>query len=161
VVSAVLGSASHLAWDSLTHADSWGPRHWPALRTPLTLPVVGPMVAHRALQHGSSVVGLIVLAVLVARWLARSPPIALPAVPRVAARGLVAACVIAATTLTIARLAARHATDPGNLVVGAIAGVLAGVLVASAVLVPRARRLQRAGLVGDVEAQRARHRQPS
>jgi hypothetical protein len=78
------------------------------------------------------------------RWLVRGPPIALPPVPRAAARALVAACVLIAASLTLARLAGKHATDPGDLIVGAIAGLLAGVIVASAVLVPRARRLQRA-----------------
>jgi Domain of unknown function (DUF4184) len=144
VSSALIGSATHLIWDSVTHAQGFGPRHYRVLKTLITLPVVGPMVLHRALQHASSVLGVAVLGGLIVRQLVRSPPTALPAVPRAAARVLVAACVLAASCLILARLAGKYATDPGDLIAGAIAGLLAGVIVASAVLVPRARRLQRA-----------------
>ena len=144
VCSALIGSATHLIWDGFTHAQGFGPRHYRALKTPITLPAVGPIVLHRALQHGSTLLGVGVLGVLIVRGLRRSAPIALPAVPRAAARAVVVACVLIAASLTLARLAGKHATDPGDLIVGAIAGLLAGVIVASAAIAPRARRLQRA-----------------
>jgi hypothetical protein len=114
VISALIGSATHLIWDSFTHAQGFGPRHYRALKTPIALPVVGPMVLHRALQHGSTLLGVAVLGALIVRWLVRGPPIALPPVPRAAARALVAACVLVAASLTLARLAGKHATDPGS-----------------------------------------------
>jgi hypothetical protein len=144
VVSAALGSASHIAWDSLTHAKGWGPRHVHALTTPIALPVLGPMVLHRVLQHASTLVGLAVLAVVVVRWFRRCPSVVLPALPRTASRACVALCVIAAVALTTARLVGMHATDIGDLIVGVIAGVLAGTLVASAILFAPGRRLSRA-----------------
>jgi len=143
-ISALLGAATHLAWDSVTHADGFGPQHFRALKAPIALPVVGTMVLHRALQHASTLVGLGVLAALVVRWLVRSRPVALPAAPRLAARLLVVACVAIAAALIVARLVGKRATDPGDLIVGAIAGALAGVIVASVALTGRARRFHRA-----------------
>ena len=144
VASALIGSATHLLWDGLTHAQGFGPKHYRALKTPITLPILGPTVVHRALQHASSLLGVTVLAALIFRSLWRSKPIALPPAPRALARVVVIACVAVAVSLTITRLVGKRATDPGDLIVGAIAGLLAGVLVASALLAPRAHRLQRA-----------------
>lgn len=144
IVSAVLGSATHLAWDSFTHAKGWGPRHVHALTTPLRIPGYGTMVEHRLLQHTSTVIGLVVLTVVVVRWLKSCTAVAIPEVPRIAARGGVAVCMIAAAALTTARLVVMHRTDLGDLIVGLIAGVLAGVLLASAILFAPGRRLQRA-----------------
>jgi hypothetical protein len=144
VASAVLGSATHVAWDSLTHASGWGPRHVHALTAPIALPVLGPMVLHRVLQHASTVVGLAVLAVVVLRVLRHLTPVVLPELPRTVARACVVLCVVAGVALTSARLVGMHATDIGDLIVGVIAGVLGGTLVASAILFAPGRRLQRA-----------------
>jgi len=143
-VSAVLGSATHIAWDSFTHAKGWGTRHVHALTTPIRIPGYGAMALHRVLQHASTLVGLVVLAVVVVRWLQRCVAASLPEVPRGAARVCVAACVIAAAWLTTARLVAMHRTDLGDLIVGVIAGALAGILLASAILFVPGRQLQRA-----------------
>jgi hypothetical protein len=123
--AALIGSATHLAWDTFTHADGWGPHHFHALTRPVRLPVLGPMVLHRVLQHASTVVGLVAVAVI-------------------GPRALIAAFALAAIALTTRRLIARHATDPGDLIVGVIAGALAGGLVACALLAGRARRFARA-----------------
>jgi len=143
-VSAVIGSATHVAWDSVTHAKGWGPRSFHALRTPVQLPLIGAVAAHRALQHASTAVGLAVLIVVIVRWSRRAPPIALPDLPRAAARALVAACSLAGVGLMAARLVARHTIDAGDLVVGGISGLLAGTLIASAILFGRGRELARA-----------------
>jgi len=152
LVSTVLGSATHLVWDSVTHAKGWGPRHVHALTTPVRIPLAGTMVVHRVLQHASTVVGLVVLTVVLVRAFRRCPGAAVPALPRTAARACVAACMIAATALTTARLAAMHLTDIGDLIVGVLAGVLAGTLLASAFLFRPGRLLQRA-IVSRVEAE--------
>jgi len=142
--SAVIGSATHLAWDSLTHANGWGPRHVHALTTPLSVPLLGTMVAHRVLQHTSTIIGLVVLTVVVARAIRRAAPVAVPELPRTAARWLVAGCTIVAVALTTARLVVMHRTGIGDLIVAVIAGLLAGMLLASAILFGPGRRLQRA-----------------
>jgi uncharacterized protein DUF4184 len=143
LVSAALGSATHLAWDSVTHAKGWGPRHVHALTTPIRIPLAGTMVVHRVLQHASTVVGLVVLTVVLVRAFRRCPPVAVPEVPRTAARLCVAACISASAALTTARLVVMHRTDIGDVIVGVIAGVLAGTLLASALLFAPGRRLQR------------------
>jgi Domain of unknown function (DUF4184) len=144
LVSAALGSATHLAWDSLTHAKGWGPRHVHALTTPIRIPLAGTMVVHRVLQHASTVVGLVVLTVVIVRWFKRRAAVDVPAYPRGAARWCVAACISASAALTTARLVVMHRTDLGNMLVGVLAGVLAGTLLASVLLVRPARQLQRA-----------------
>lgn len=69
VFALAVGILSHITWDAFTHVGRAGTR---------VLPVVGEMwgvlPGYKWLQHGSSVVGLIVLAVwLVQWWRAQSP----------------------------------------------------------------------------------------
>jgi hypothetical protein len=143
-VSAVIGAASHLAWDAFTHADGWGPHHVRALTAPVRLPLIGTLVVHRVLQHASSIVGLTVLAIIIVRRMSRRAPIDLPELPRTVARAVMAACILAAVGLSTLRLVARGLTDSTYLVVGVITGALAGTLIASALLHGRAHRLEAA-----------------
>ena len=62
LLGALLGSATHLLWDAFTHGTSPIVAHIPALRETIELPLLGRMVTYRALQHLSSVVGLLALA---------------------------------------------------------------------------------------------------
>ena len=69
VPAVVLGAAIHVVWDSFTHDDGWGVRH------------VGPLqdlyAGHPGYawgQYGSSVVGLVALAVVAVLHLERLPP---------------------------------------------------------------------------------------
>lgn len=68
-ISLVLGVASHIAWDAFTHEGRWGTRMFPALDDQW-----GPLTGYKWLQHGSSVLALLVLAVYAARWLSRRAP---------------------------------------------------------------------------------------
>lgn len=84
VVSLLLGVASHIAWDAFTHEGRWGTRLFPALAQSW-----GPLAGYTWVQHASSVLGLVVLAVFGLRWLSRrpvGPPIrrVLPAAVRIA-----------------------------------------------------------------------------
>jgi hypothetical protein len=72
VLSSLIGIATHIAWDSFTHPKLWLYRHWAPLRMPVLLPVVGPIAFSRLLQHVSTVLGLGVLAVWLAKWYRRS-----------------------------------------------------------------------------------------
>jgi hypothetical protein len=58
-LSALVGSFSHIAWDSLTHEHGWGVRHLPALRTEVPL-LHHRVPLHRLLQHGSTVGGAVI-----------------------------------------------------------------------------------------------------
>jgi hypothetical protein len=63
VASLLVGIATHLAWDSLTHEG------WPVLAAE-----IGPMPLYSWLQHASSVGGMVVLIVWFALWVRRTRP---------------------------------------------------------------------------------------
>ncbi|MFE3598440.1 DUF4184 family protein [Streptomyces sp. NPDC059142] len=54
LVSALIGIASHVAWDAFTHGDGFLVTHVPLLRAP----VVGGLTAARLLQYASTAFGL-------------------------------------------------------------------------------------------------------
>ncbi|MFI9489320.1 DUF4184 family protein [Promicromonospora sp. NPDC052451] len=59
LLSLLIGVATHLLWDSFTHSDGYVVQHVPAL----TEPVAAGLTWARALQHVSTVVGLVLVAV--------------------------------------------------------------------------------------------------
>ncbi len=69
VSSLALGVASHIVWDLFTHEDRWGVDVLPLLDQQW-----GPFAGYRWLQHGSSVLGLAILAVWAVRWLSGRRP---------------------------------------------------------------------------------------
>jgi hypothetical protein len=84
VLSLTVGVLSHIVWDLFTHEDRWGSQLVPALAERW-----GPVPGYTWLQHSSSALGLVVLAVAGAVWLARRPATAvvvrvLPTAVRVA-----------------------------------------------------------------------------
>jgi hypothetical protein len=95
---------------------------------------------HRVLQHASTLVGLLVIALAIVRALRRAVPVELPVRPRVWPRLAAVACVGAGIGLGVLRLVGRRTDDIGNVVVVLIAGALTGILLACIVLQPAARR---------------------
>jgi hypothetical protein len=73
LTSIVLGIATHILWDSLTHRYTWAFYHFKCLRGWVYVPFVGLMPVTSALQYGSSVVGLLALAVWVVLWYRNTP----------------------------------------------------------------------------------------
>jgi hypothetical protein len=134
VMSAALGNLTHVAWDACTHHDGWVVERWARLSDPIALAGLGTMVGFRLLQHLSTVVGLIALAVVVVRRARRTAPVALPPAPRAGPRALLALCVALAVAALDGRLALLGERQPGHFVAAAISGLLAGALVASALL---------------------------
>ncbi|HVS76071.1 MAG TPA: DUF4184 family protein [Steroidobacteraceae bacterium] len=67
-LSLLTGAWTHLAWDSFTHADGWMVSRISALSAPVTFFSYTGQLCH-VLQYASSVFGLAVLAI----WLARLP----------------------------------------------------------------------------------------
>lgn len=65
-ISLLLGVASHVVWDAFTHEGRWGLTVFPALDQQW-----GPLLGYKWLQYGSTVFGLVVLAVFCTRWLVR------------------------------------------------------------------------------------------
>jgi hypothetical protein len=68
--AALVGIATHLAWDSFTHDDGWVTRHVPALQSE-----VGPLDVVDWLQLASSALGLAALAVWTLRWWRGTRPV--------------------------------------------------------------------------------------
>jgi len=74
VVSVLVGIATHVLWDSLTHIGEYPYRHWALLRQSVAVPVLGMMPFCKVLQHGSTVLGLAALSVWLYRWYRKSEP---------------------------------------------------------------------------------------
>lgn len=70
LLSLVIGIATHLVWDSFTHSDGYVVMNVPLLSTPL----VGDLTWARALQHVSTVGGLLIIAVYLWRRRSRLRP---------------------------------------------------------------------------------------
>ncbi|MFP8944227.1 DUF4184 family protein [Streptomyces fenghuangensis] len=112
-VSAALGAATHVLWDSFTHMDRWGVR-W---ITVLDERVLGVPLYHQ-LQYGGSAVALVVLAAFLVRaWrgLPHSPAPALPVFPVLSARGRAGAAALlgaAAVAGAVHRCVRRAGAEP-------------------------------------------------
>lgn len=106
LVSLAVGAATHVVWDSLTHADRWGTDHiaWLAASH-------GPLPGYRWMQYGGGIVGVLVLAIVVARWWERTPPT--PGAQRIPA-------------LSRRSAAGWGATIVGCMLAGAAAGLASG-----------------------------------
>jgi len=78
-VSIALGVLSHIVWDSFTHAHRLGSELVPVLSVPWVEVGGYAIPGYRLLQHGSSVVGLPLLVMIVVRWYRRQPLDAAPA----------------------------------------------------------------------------------
>lgn len=69
ILAALVGILTHLAWDAFTHENSPLVVAVPALHARL-----GPLLVSSWLQHISTVGGLVILAVWLARWVRRTAP---------------------------------------------------------------------------------------
>lgn len=69
VVSLLIGVISHILWDEFTHEGRLGQQLLPALADQW-----GPLQGFKWLQHGSSVVGLLIIAIWALLWLRRVEP---------------------------------------------------------------------------------------
>jgi hypothetical protein len=134
----LLGTATHLLWDGFTHANGWAV-------SVLTLLAARPFAAaglnlavYRLLQHVSSVVGLLALAVWYLRWLRAQPPIAArTSMVSHATRSLAAVLLVASICLGgLASVLVNRAAEAdfslrilvGHFAVGCLAGCCAGLV---------------------------------
>lgn len=67
VVAILIGAATHVFWDSFTHAGRWGVRHMPELEASAATVNGRPLPWFIVLDHASTIVGEVV----VVGWLAR------------------------------------------------------------------------------------------
>jgi hypothetical protein len=138
VVSALIGATTHILWDHVTHSkrgNGWAYRHYPEFfGHALYLPIIGPTRVERVLWYGSTLVGLAIVAVYVARAVARRPVVELSPVSRTGPRVIFAACIAAGVALVVGRAMMILDGDIDDLVVATISGVIAGAVVASALV---------------------------
>ncbi|HEY4960096.1 MAG TPA: DUF4184 family protein [Terriglobales bacterium] len=70
----VIGIATHVFWDWFTHGRTWITARWAVFTEKVPVPFHSPMAVAKILQHGSTVVGLLVLAAWCVAWYRRTPP---------------------------------------------------------------------------------------
>jgi hypothetical protein len=78
VVSILIGTATHILWDSFTHTFYWPYRHWSFLSDVVYVPAAGNMQMYKVLQYASTLFGLVFVAVWVFFWYRATEPVKLP-----------------------------------------------------------------------------------
>ncbi len=99
LASIALGIALHLLWDSFTHPFTWPWRHSAFLRLWVTLPVTGWTPIFEVLQYGSTVLGILALAIWVYLWYRRTAPAIQPASSHAQSRASLAILIFALAAL--------------------------------------------------------------
>jgi hypothetical protein len=128
VVSLLIGSATHLVWDSLTHETGWVVKSFPALLQPLFVIHDEPIRTYKVLQHGGSVLGLLVLSIVYFTWLKKTEPTRVNSTGlspswKIVIVGLMVAGACLAALLRVASPLISWNTFRGNVVNGGIAFV--------------------------------------
>jgi hypothetical protein len=75
VVSILIGTATHILWDSFTHTFYWPYRHWSFLSHVVHVPAAGNMPMEKVLQYASSVFGLVFVAIWIWSWYRATKPV--------------------------------------------------------------------------------------
>jgi hypothetical protein len=75
VFSLTVGLAIHIEWDAFTHPFTWPWRRWVWARSWTDFPLLGRIETYLLLQYASTVVGITALAVWVAMWYRKTPPL--------------------------------------------------------------------------------------
>ena len=73
LVSILIGAATHIFWDSFTHAGYWPSEHWPLLWYTTALPGLGPVHVYKILQYVSTVFGSLAVLLWCQYWLRHAP----------------------------------------------------------------------------------------
>lgn len=124
-ISGGIGAASHLFWDSFTHAHGFFARELPFYKGTF-LPFNGVRYPlFYVLQHTSTMVGLVVLTIHV--FLKRSAFPFNPTQPTLRYWFILAVFVVVATTIRFAIYSADY--NIGNLVVSSISGLCIGLII--------------------------------
>jgi hypothetical protein len=74
VLSLLIGSATHLVWDSFTHETGWVVLRFPVLMAPLLRNHHLSIPTYKLLQHSSTIAGLVVLAAAYVVWYRKAKP---------------------------------------------------------------------------------------
>jgi hypothetical protein len=79
ILSILVGTATHLLWDSFTHRTFWPYHHWAFLQRNVHLPAIGELAMYKLLEYASSVFGVVVVAAWIWHWYRTTKPSAAPA----------------------------------------------------------------------------------
>ncbi len=74
VISIVIGTVTHILWDSFTHTFYWPYRHWSFLSQRVHIPLAGDFEMYKVLQYASTVFGIAVLVVWAWFWYRAAKP---------------------------------------------------------------------------------------
>jgi hypothetical protein len=94
-LSVLIGIATHLAWDQFTHFDTYPHSHWSFFSQPHQVPLLGYVQNYKLLQHGSTLIGSLVLALWFLAWFRRTPPVAAQTIPANPYRGTILVAMLA------------------------------------------------------------------
>jgi hypothetical protein len=94
-VSIILGIATHLVWDSFTHAHTWPWLHFAWLRYAIKVPLVGWMSTFMFLQYVSTFVGFFALGVWILMWYRETAPVPIASLPPLKSRVSLAVTIFA------------------------------------------------------------------
>jgi hypothetical protein len=109
-VSVLAGAATHVVWDSFTHADGFLVAAWHVLATRLFSVGSYDVAVFKVLQHASSGIGLLVLGGALANWIEPLGPFRWTHLPPVTRR--VVQALAAASALTLLGAAALLSAAP-------------------------------------------------
>jgi hypothetical protein len=116
VSSILLGAATHLIWDSFTHANGWAVLAFPLLTTPLFSWQGYTVFVYKVLQHGSTLFGLSVILWWAIHWLRTSQPRAHQAPPAIAIRFVLLTMLLVPPAIAgIVSASSAHAANAGGL----------------------------------------------
>jgi hypothetical protein len=93
-LAVAIGAATHVFWDSFTHAGRWGTTVFPVLNDRVFNVGSFGVPGYKALQYGSSVVFLPLLFILLGLWLVRQKPVPLAGLPGLAPVWRAAVCLM-------------------------------------------------------------------
>jgi hypothetical protein len=145
VAAAAIGAATHLAWDNFTHAHTWGVKHFAWLNRGMTVPLLGRTARFHVLQYVCSILGFAIVIWFVVRALRRRAAAETPPPTDWLARAVYALAIAAAVAATWYARGPSTPPDFESRTAVTMAGLLPGIVVASLVLVLRARRSVDAG----------------
>lgn len=73
-IAILIGAITHIVWDAFTHGYGWAVVRLPALREPVLASIAPRLRWFKVLQHGSTVVGSLVVVAWAAAWIAGNNP---------------------------------------------------------------------------------------
>jgi hypothetical protein len=110
--SILMGEMTHVIWDSFTHLDGFVVMHVAALKAHLTIPILNGVPVYLVLQHGSTVLGMLLMAWWYIKWYKQTTPARVPSELMVTSRQkTMILCVMAALAAMVSIITAFSSTN--------------------------------------------------